>query len=215
MSRTPVASLGAMCFLAAVSYAADISFATDPFAGTNALTNPGRDIIANELFTDFVISTDVFRLDRTTFGVGPSLSFLSDTAENLPAAGGNAVVLRTTDNDNNAMTPFLAGTAANLIAGAIDTPGPGFFIYFNSILDMPRLVYSTDLSVNTADLKVLARMENLEGNPGSLVEFSQANFLITDVPEVSSVSTTLAGAALIVLAHVRKRHRTARQPYSE
>ena len=34
--------------------------------------------------------------------------------------------------------------------------GPGFFIYFNSGLDLPRLVYSTDLSDNTADLKVLA-----------------------------------------------------------
>lgn len=207
MSRTPIAAL--MCFLAAVGHAADINFATDPFEGTNALTNPGRDIVGNELFTDFLISTDVFRLDRTTFGVGPSLVFLSDTADNLPAAGGNVVVLRTTDNDNNAMTPFLAGTAANLIADALDTPGPGFFIYFNSNLRMPRLVYSTDLSVNTADLKVLARMENLEDNPGSLAEFSSANFLITDVPEASSVSMTLAGAVLIAIGYVRRRHRTA------
>jgi hypothetical protein len=67
------------------------------------------------------------------------------------------------DDDNNAGTPFGAGQAANLTADRITTPGAGFFIYFNQALDLPRLVFSTDLSDSTADLKVLARMLNLNG----------------------------------------------------
>jgi hypothetical protein len=54
-----------------------------------------------------------------------------------------------------------AGLAANLIANTVNAPGSGFFIYFNSGLDLPRLVFSTDLSAPTADLKVLARLNGL------------------------------------------------------
>ncbi len=43
----------------------------------------------------------------------------------------NVVVLLNTDNDGNAHTPFLAGTAAPQIAGLVQRSGPGFFVYFN------------------------------------------------------------------------------------
>jgi hypothetical protein len=74
--------------------------------------------------------------------------FANDLVQNLPASGVNTIVLQT------APIPFAAGLAANAIADQITDPGPGFFIYFNSGLDLPRLVYSIDLSDNTADLKI-------------------------------------------------------------
>jgi hypothetical protein len=76
------------------------------------------------------------------------------------------VVLQTYDDDNNPLTPFGARNAADLIANRITTPGPGFFIYFNQDLNLPRLVYSSGLSDNNADLKILARMLNLFGPNG-------------------------------------------------
>ena len=47
------------------------------------------------------------------------------------------IVLETFDDDANAATAFAAGNAANLIAARLTTPGPGFFIYFNSALNLP------------------------------------------------------------------------------
>ena len=75
----------------------------------------------------------------------------------------------------------------------ITTPGAGFFIYFNQSLNLPRLVYSTDLSSNTSDLRILARMLNLNGQSGrdALSNFKANNFEITTastaVPEPASL----------------------------
>jgi hypothetical protein len=106
----------------------------------------------------------------------------------------NVVVLETFDDDNNPLTPFGAGNAANLIAARITAPGPGFFIYFNQGLNLPRLVFSTDLNDNTADLKILARMLNLTGASGrdALETFTASNFTLTTdesstVPEPSTL----------------------------
>jgi hypothetical protein len=167
-------------------------FDTAPFAGTNVLNTPGRQIVGGEDFISFPIANDVFSLESTVFGVTGTVNFVNAAAPNLPAGGVNVVVLESFDNDNNPSTPFGAGQAADLIANRITAPGPGFFVYFNQALDLPRLVYSTDLSSNTADLKILARMLNLTGAEGrnALPTFTAANFEITTtaspVPEPAS-----------------------------
>jgi PEP-CTERM motif-containing protein len=188
----------ALLALSSTAHAATIRFDSDPFAGTTALTTPGRQIIANELFTTFNIATDVFSLESTIFGTGPDVHFVNATAPNVPATGVNVVVLQTFDDDNNPLTNFAAGNAANLIAAQITTPGPGFFIYFNQGLDVARLVFSTDLNDNQADLKVLARMTNLSGQTGrdAIPTFTAENFQFTTVPEPASLSL-MAVAGLV------------------
>jgi hypothetical protein len=132
------------------------------------------------------------------------------TAPALPIGGVNVVVLQTFDDDANPLTPFGAGNAANLIANQFATPGPGFFIYFNQGLDLPRLVFSTDLSDNSADLKVLARMLNLTGQSGrdAVPTFTAANFAITTaVPEPSSfwaiLAVSIAGGGCFIASRKR------------
>jgi len=173
--------------------ATTFTFDTDPFAGTSVLTTPGRQIVGGEDFITFNPATDIFALDAAVFDVGNSVSFANDFAGNLPTSGLNVIVLESFDDDNNPGTPFGAGNAANLIAAQITTPDPGFFIYFNQGLDLPRLVFSTDLNDNTADLKVLARMLNLTGASGrnAMPTFTAANFAFTTesaaVPEPSTL----------------------------
>jgi hypothetical protein len=184
-----------------------ISFTTDPFAGTTALTTPGRQIIGNELFTPFSPASDVFSFDAGIFGIS-SIVFANDIVGNLPTSGVNVIVLRTFDNDADPTTPFLAGNAANLLAAQITSPGAGFFIYFNSSLDLPRLVFSTDLSDNTADLKVLARITNLTGQPGrdELANFTAANFAI-QTPEPASALLLISSSAFWACCHALRRRR--------
>ena len=182
--------------LSAGANAATFTFDADPFAGSTALTTPGRQIVGGEPFISFSIATDVFAFEPTIFGAGDQVKFANDVVGNLPTSGVNMIVLQTTDNDGNPATAFGAGNAANLIADQIALSGPGFFVYFNSGLDLPRLVFSTDLSDNTADLKVLARMTNLSGRSDLLPTLTSSNFAM--IPEPSSfVLLTAAGAIWI------------------
>jgi hypothetical protein len=204
------AALAAFC---SAANATTFTFNTDPFAGTPVLTVPGRQIVGGEDFLSFSTATDIFSLDAKVFGVGKNVNFVNGAASSLPAGGVNIVVLETFDNDNNTLTPFGAGNAADLIADRITTPGAGFFIYFNQSLDLPRLAYSTDLSSNTADIKILARMLNLNGQRGrdTLPNFTAANFDITtaatSTPEPSGLSM-LVGACLIAgCSHLLRRKR--------
>ena len=123
-------------------------------------------------------------MESTVFSAGNQVLFANDVVGNLPTSGVNVIVLQTFDDDGNPVTPFGAGNAANLIADQITSPGAGFFIYFNSGLDLPRLVYSTDLNDNTADLKILFRMTNLTGQDGrdAIPTFTKSNFEITQGP---------------------------------
>jgi hypothetical protein len=184
--------------------AATISFSTDPFAGSTALTTPGRQIVGGELFTAFDIGADVFEFSTFVFGIDEIL-FANDLAGNLPTSDVNVVVLQSLDNDGDPTTPFGAGSAANLIAAQITQPGPGFFIYFNSGLNLPRLVYSTDLSENTSDLKVLARLTDFSGQPGVLPTFTEENFSVTQVPEPATLLLMTTGGALWVSRRFRSK----------
>jgi len=182
-----------------------IRFNTDPFAGSTALTTPGRQVVGNELFiNDFDVSADLFSFDPAVFDVTAPVSFFSGEAADLPNGGLNVVVLLNSDNDDNPATPFNAGSAANLIAAEIDTTGAGFFIYFNSVLNLNRLVYSTDLSDPTADLKILARIEDPVGQEAidELATFTAANFDI--VPAPASLGLFGVGAALFGLIRSRR-----------
>jgi len=188
--------------LSPTAHASTFTFDQDPFAGIDVTKIPGRQIVGGEDFLVFSPEHDVFSIDPKVFGVGNTVSFVNESADILPAGGVNVVVLENFDDDNNPLTPFGASNAADLIAGKITTPGPGFFIYFNQDLDLARLVYSTDLSDNNADLRILARMLNLFGAEGrnELPNFKAANFAFTapvsTVPEPSSFFMILVVGAV-------------------
>jgi hypothetical protein len=170
------------------AHATTFTFHTDPFEGTNIRIQPGRQLVGGEDFVAFSIATDVFSLNASAFGVSAPVRFVNDLAENLPTGGVNLIVLRGFDNDANPGAPFGAGNAADLIADHITTVGPGFFVYFDQPLDLPRFVYSTDLSSRDEDLKILARMLNLRGETGreAMQTFTAGNSEITTTaPEPS------------------------------
>jgi hypothetical protein len=200
----------ALMVMCAAAHADTFTFNKDPFAGTNVLNIPGRQIVGGEDFISFSIPDDIFSLDAPVFGVDPTVHFASGTAATLPTSGENIVVLQDFDNDANPLTPFGAGQAADLIASRITTDEPGFFIYFNQSLDLPRLVYSTDLGSSDADLKILARMLNLNGADGrnAMPTFTASNFEITNaspVPEPSSIVMVLSMLAVSLYILWRKQ----------
>lgn len=191
-----------------LAHANSISFGTDPLEGTTVRNAPGRQVVGGEFFISFHTDTETFVINGPAFGM-TELRFANGTIGNIPS-NANVVVLQTTDNDNNTLTPFGAGNAADLLAAQITVSGPGLFIYFNSSLDLPRLVYSDDISSNTADLRILARMLNLNGQTGinALPTFTAENFAFADespVPEPSSAFLLGAGLALLASAALKRR----------
>ncbi|OLP19517.1 hypothetical protein BST81_05165 [Leptolyngbya sp. 'hensonii'] len=197
-----------------IAQATTFRFDSDPFAGSTALTTPGRQVVGNELFIPtFSIANDQFSFDPDVFGLG-DLSFFNGLATNLPSGGLNVIVLQNTDNDNDLATPFNAGTAANLIAAEIDIPGAGLFVYFNSGLNLTRLVYSTDLSDPTADLKILARIVEPTGQAAidTLPQFTAANFEVRKVPESSPVGGLGLGLGAIGIFGYGLNYRHRRTP---
>ena len=190
-----------LLLLAQTSHAATILFDTDPFAGTNA-GNPGRQIVGAP-GTPFIfdIATDQFVFDPDIFGIDEVL-FQNSLSSAVPASGVNVVVLQ--DGP-----PLAAGIAADRIAAQVTAPGPGFFIYFNSNLDLPRLVFSQDLSDPLADLAILARLTNLSGPAGFalLPTFTEDNFAIAAVPEPATISLLGIVVASLTARRLRQRRR--------
>ena len=157
-------------------------FSGDPFKGEDVSAD-GRQIIGGEdTITDFDFAVDQYLLSAEDFDVDQLVfQALDANADGASiAAGTNVVVLLNSDNDDDAATPFLAGTAANQIADIYegDAATPGFFVYFNSNLELNRLVYSEDLSDATADLSIVSRQTDLTGEDAvdALAAFSADNF---------------------------------------
>lgn len=126
-------------------------------------------------------------MNADDFGIDGELEFASVDANAAGAAddieGANVIVLLNSDNDDDPDTPFLAGTAANQIAELVDEDGAGLFVYFNSNLGLNRLVYSENLNDASADLKIVSRQTDLEGQDAidALAHFSEENFeLVSD-----------------------------------
>lgn len=107
---------------------------------------------------------DVFRFQLAPFGVSGGLNFINAEASQLPISGVNMIVLQDAFNPANPDAAFNAGSAANLIAKEIEEDSAGFFIYFNSVLGINRLVFSENLSANTADLAILAAIQGPQDN---------------------------------------------------
>jgi hypothetical protein len=182
-----------------VVQAAVIPIDVNPLTGSPALTTPGRQIVNNGLepSISFDPATDVFLINTDAFDVTAPLSFANGLSSALPTSHSEVIVLQ--DGP-----PLAAGAAANAIAARVTTPGAGFFVYFNSGLDLPRLVYSTNLDDGTADLVILARLTNQLGNPGVMPTFTSANFVgVEAVPEPSLLA--LAGVAALGFASRRRR----------
>jgi hypothetical protein len=202
-----MSSLCVAATLLACSAAAEatvFTFQGDPFAGTDFLNQPGGQIrqgLDVERLIEFNPETDVFALDRGSFGVN-SITFANDVQGNLPG-NVNIVVLETFDNDGNPNTGFNAGIAADLIAEQVTESGAGFFVYFNSGLNLPRLVFSTDLSDPNADLSVLARLTNFTGEREELQFLTAANFALVPEPTGLLLVATASGAWL--LSRARRR----------
>jgi Ca2+-binding RTX toxin-like protein len=184
-----------------------IKYTFAPFAGFDVSAN-GRQVIGGEdTITDFNVAEDSFLFDRSplVFNVAGDVAFFNGLAANLPSEGLNVIVLQDSDNDANPATPFNAGAAANLIASKFTQSRAGFFIYFNSDLQLNRLVYSPDLSNPTADLKIIARFTNATGQAAidALPTFRASNFQFfgTDPglavpPQPGSPGTGVFGAVI-------------------
>lgn len=177
--------------------ATDTSFSTNPFAGSTANPDDGvRTIVSSQQLSlpVFNVHGDRFVFDTSAFALNGGLSFASGLSSSLPTSGANLIVIQDTS------ASFNAGQAANAIANALSTDGAGFFVYHNVLLGMNRLVYSTNLNLNTADLAVLARIETPFGGEAlqALDGFNAGNFaLTTAVPEPASVALLLAGLGVV------------------
>src|SRR5216117_2863191 len=102
MRRSTFYCIGvALLALGSTADASTFRFDTDPFAGTNVLNTPGRQLVGGEDFINFFPATDVFSLDPAAFGVSGPVHFVNGLASAIPASGVNVVVLESFDNDNN------------------------------------------------------------------------------------------------------------------
>ena len=177
--------------------AANLSFGSNPLPDPDP-TPASREVVGG-LGTPFTfeVLSDVLAIGLDAFGLS-QIVFESDTAANLPASGVNFVVLQEFG------PPMNAGAAQDLIGDAITDPGPGFFIYFNTMLGVPRLVFSRDLSDPDADLAILARFTNL--TQADMPTFTEAN--AAAIPEPSSfvlMSTPLLLVSFRALCRKRTR----------
>lgn len=151
-------------------------------------TGPGQDAViygstqlgsAPDQLLDWLTATDRFRLQADDLNVVGDLAFINALAADLPMQGVNVIVLQDSDDDGDPNTVFNARSAARLIGAQIQTPTPGFFLYFNSALGVNRLVYTPDLSDGEAGFSVLGAITTISGQAAiqELPLFTEANFM--------------------------------------
>lgn len=175
----------------------------DPDDGIRQVTGAGAVPVPS-----FDFATDSFLLALSAFGVTGPISFVNSLASGLPASGVNIVVLQDSDNDGDPATAFNAISAANLIAGALTEEVAGFFVYFNSVLNINRLVFSTDLGSTTSDLAILAAIQSPTGAEAiaALPGFGAANFqAVAPVPLPAALPLFVAALAGLGLIRGRRR----------
>jgi serralysin len=137
--------------------------------GINALNQP-------DIIQDYTIGEDQFVLDGASLGLG-ALSFQKGASASI--GNGNVIVL------TNAFPA--AGAAARAIANNANvTAKQGVFVYFNTTLQLTRLVYSKDLG-NGGDISVLANLANQSGATGlaNIANFTAANFNLVGADDSS------------------------------
>jgi hypothetical protein len=193
---------------ATATHAATFTFDTDPFAGATALQTAGRQVIGNELFIpEFDLATDDIVINGHAFNLSQNIRPFTGVAADIPAFGANFIVFRTLDFDDNAANgvSLNAAQAADRIAAQVTQQGAGFFVYHNSALNLNRLVFSTDLSSSTADLKVVARFQDQSGQAGidALAEWGPQ--LSAAIPEPAAWSLMILGFGAIGGAARRSR----------
>jgi Ca2+-binding RTX toxin-like protein len=134
--------------------------------GINALNQPS-------LITDFTIGEDQFALNAQDLGLGSfggAIAFQKGQSSQI--GNGNIIVL--TD-------PFpAAGAAARAIANNPNiTADEGIFVYFNTTLQLTRVVYSTNLA-DGGDISVLANLTNQTGPTGlaNINNFTANDFIL-------------------------------------
>jgi hypothetical protein len=182
--------------------AAVVLFSSDPFQGSTADPNDGIRTIfggGQRSLATFDVEQDIFAFNEKFFDLPRNFSFENGLASAL--SGADIIVLQ------NAPTPHNAGLAANAIANAIDIDGAGLFIYWNSGLQVNRLVYSTNLNSATADLAILARIDSPTGSDAinTLPNFSAENFTV--VPEPASMAIFGALGGMLGWTRLRRRNR--------
>lgn len=208
-----LAAVAAMVLVPLSSAHADtFNFNTDPFAGSTALTTPGRQIVGNELFIpNFDIANDIISFDPVIFGLNRPLTFASGSAASFLGSAANFLVLQDIDADFDPSNGIFnnAATAANNIAASGINSGPGFFIYFNTGLNLNRLVFSTDLASPLADMKVLARFTNQVGLDGQQAREALSARNIAAVPEPATWMMLVLGFGVVGFA---MRSKASRRP---
>ncbi|NWG70765.1 MAG: hypothetical protein HXY23_04025 [Parvularculaceae bacterium] len=160
----------------------------------------------------FDTANDLYRIFADTFGVSGDIVF-----QNVLASGGNVlddvnvIVLQNADDDDNSATAFNARSAATLIANNTNADRAGFFVYFNSVLNINRLVFTPNLNDALAAFTILAANQSPTGADAIalLPTFSVANFEFSEVPLPGALPLFIAGLGAGGLAAARRSRKPA------
>ncbi|NJR58115.1 MAG: calcium-binding protein [Cyanobacteria bacterium CRU_2_1] len=130
--------------------------------GSNVLNTP-------DIITDFEIGADQFALDGQALGL-PTLTFAKGDSGQL---SGNPNVIVLTNGFANAAAAGKAIADNNNI-----TSGAGIYVYFNTTLNLTRVVFSRNLG-SGGDISVLANLTN-QTNVANQNNFGANNFVLTN-----------------------------------
>lgn len=189
-------------FFPLVAVAAVASFSSAAHAVTFRFDENPAGIIN---VAEFDVNEDVFSLNPDAFpGVSEELNFFNGLAADL-TDGFNVIVLQNADDDNNPATAFNARSAARLIGAQINEDIAGFFVYFNSALNINRLVFSANLNNGEGAIDVLAAILAPTGSDAvaALPTFTEDNFDISS--EIPWQTDAAAGGSVLLLGALAYR----------